>query len=181
MWYCYLTPLVCICLLSVIWTSLGKKHKELQLGKLASFATTVTICFLWTIPMAFFASLSSVEGLKEQFSWIEDAIDAAPFLEPLLKQLAPLFVVVFNSLVSVFVSPCILCLFIVYSRYSILAAYHFGGGDDARISYIWLNCRGFNVHQAGSIHDYTDVLRVCYLRFGDQGDFEYHIGSRIYY
>ena len=50
--------------------------------------------------MAFFASLSSVEGLKEQFSWVEDAIDAAPFLEPLLKQLAPLFVVVFNSLVS---------------------------------------------------------------------------------
>jgi hypothetical protein len=107
MWYCYLTPLVCICLLSVIWTNCGKQHKELQLGKLASFATTVTICLLWTIPMAFFASLSSVEGLKEQFSWIEDAIDAAPFLEPLLKQLAPLFVVVFNSLVSVFVSTCI--------------------------------------------------------------------------
>jgi hypothetical protein len=94
----------------IIWTNLGKQHKELQLGKLASFATTVTICLLWTIPMAFFASLSSVEGLKEQFSWVEDAIDAAPFLEPLLKQLAPLFVVVFNSLVSVFVSTCIFVL-----------------------------------------------------------------------
>jgi hypothetical protein len=60
--------------------------------------------------MAFFASLSSVEGLEAQFSWIADAIDAAPFLEPLLKQLAPLFVVVFNSLVSVFVSTCIIVL-----------------------------------------------------------------------
>jgi hypothetical protein len=80
---------------------MGKNHKELQLGKLASFAATVTICFLWTIPMAFFASLSSVEGLKEQFSWVEDAIDAAPFLEPLLEQLAPLFVVIFNSLLPI--------------------------------------------------------------------------------
>jgi hypothetical protein len=92
---------MCVCLLSVIWTNLGKSHKQLQLGKLASFATTVTICFLWTIPMAFFASLSSVEGLKEQFSWLEDAIDAFPFLEPLLEQLAPLLVVVFNSLLPI--------------------------------------------------------------------------------
>jgi hypothetical protein len=95
---------------SVLWTNLGKTHKALELGRLASFAITVTICLLWTIPMAFFASLSSVEGLKEQFSWIEDAIEAAPFLEPLLEQLAPLFVVVFNSLVSVFVSTCIFVL-----------------------------------------------------------------------
>jgi hypothetical protein len=96
-----LVYLCACCLLSVIWTNLGKNHKELEFGKLASFATTVTICLLWTIPMAFFASLSSVEGLKEQFSWVADAIDAAPFLEPLLEQLAPLFVVVFNSLLPI--------------------------------------------------------------------------------
>jgi hypothetical protein len=105
-----LIRLMCVCLLTVLWTNLGKKHKELQLGKLASAAATVTICLLWTIPMAFFASLSSVEGLKEQFSWVADAIEAAPFLEPLLEQLAPLLVVVFNSLVSVFVSTCVLVL-----------------------------------------------------------------------
>jgi hypothetical protein len=51
--------------------------------------------------MAFFASLSSVEGLKEQFGWVEDAIDAYPPLEPILEQLAPLFVVLFNSLLPV--------------------------------------------------------------------------------
>jgi hypothetical protein len=48
--------------------------------------------------MAFFASLSSVEGLKEEFDWIADAIESYPFLEPLLQQLAPLLVVAFNSL-----------------------------------------------------------------------------------
>jgi hypothetical protein len=90
-----------VCLLSVIWTNLGKTHKELQLGRLFSFAATTAICLLWTIPMAFFASLSSVEGLKEQFGWVEDAIDAYPPLEPILEQLAPLFVVLFNSLLPV--------------------------------------------------------------------------------
>jgi hypothetical protein len=80
---------------------MGKNHKQLELGKLSSFAITVTLCLLWTIPMAFFASLSSVEGLKEQFSWVEDATDAAPWLEPVLEQLAPLLVVVLNSLLPI--------------------------------------------------------------------------------
>lgn len=80
---------------------MGKEHKELQLGKLSSFLITATICLLWTIPMAFFASLSSVEGLKKQFSWIADAIEAYPFLEPLLEQLAPLLVVLANSMLPI--------------------------------------------------------------------------------
>jgi hypothetical protein len=51
--------------------------------------------------MTFFASLSSVEGLKAEFEWIADAIESYPFLGPLLEQLAPLLVVVFNSLLPV--------------------------------------------------------------------------------
>ena len=82
----------------VFWANVGREHKDLQLGQLSSRAASVATCLLWTIPMAFFATLSTVEGLKEQFEFIEDAIDAFPLLEPLLQQLAPLLVVMFNSL-----------------------------------------------------------------------------------
>ncbi|GAX10876.1 hypothetical protein FisN_31Hh085 [Fistulifera solaris] len=82
----------------VFWANVGRENKELQIGKLLSRAASVGICLLWTIPMAFFATLSTVEGLKEQFQFVEDAIEAFPALEPILQQLAPLLVVMFNSL-----------------------------------------------------------------------------------
>lgn len=82
----------------VFWANVGRQHKELQLGILFSRSASVAICLLWTIPMAFFASLSTIEGLKQQFSVVEDAIEAFPALEPILQQLAPLLVVMFNSL-----------------------------------------------------------------------------------
>ncbi len=82
----------------VFWANVGRENKELQIGKLLSRAASVAICLLWTIPMAFFATLSTVESLKEQFQFVEDAIEAFPALEPILQQLAPLLVVMFNSL-----------------------------------------------------------------------------------
>jgi hypothetical protein len=82
----------------VFWANVGRENKELQIGKLLSRAASVGICLLWTIPMAFFATLSTVEGLKEQFEFVADAIEAFPALEPILQQLAPLLVVMFNSL-----------------------------------------------------------------------------------
>lgn len=82
----------------VFWANVGREHKEIQLGELFSRAASVGICLLWTIPMAFFASLSTVEGLKKQFDFVENAIEVFPALEPILQQLAPLLVVVFNSL-----------------------------------------------------------------------------------
>ena len=48
--------------------------------------------------MAFFSTLSSVEGLKDQFGWIEDIIEVFPAIEPILQQLAPFLVIAFNSL-----------------------------------------------------------------------------------
>jgi hypothetical protein len=48
--------------------------------------------------MTFFSGLSSVEGLKEQFDWVADMIDAFPPLELTLQLLAPFFVIIFNSL-----------------------------------------------------------------------------------
>lgn len=85
----------------VYWANVGREHADLQLGSLFSSAATVTLCLLWTIPIAFLSSISSVEGLKSQFSWVEDAIDAFPPLEPILQQIAPLFVIIFNALLPI--------------------------------------------------------------------------------
>jgi hypothetical protein len=62
-----------------------------------SYALTATICLLWTIPMSFIASISSLKGLRSEIEFIDDMLDAVPFLEPLLAVLAPLLVVGANS------------------------------------------------------------------------------------
>jgi len=81
-----------------MWENVGRNHEDLQTGKLLSYGATVVICLLWTIPMSIFSSLSSLEGLKKQFDWVDEAIAKAPILEPILQQLAPLLVIAFNSL-----------------------------------------------------------------------------------
>lgn len=83
------------------WQNVGKSHKELQLGKLLSNALTVTLCLLWTIPMSFISALSSIEGLKTEFEFVGTMIDNAPWLEPVLAQLAPLLIVVAKKLVEI--------------------------------------------------------------------------------
>ncbi len=80
----------------VFWTNVGREHEDLQLGKLFSRTASVAICFLWTIPIAFIASLSTVESLKKQFEFVEKAIDAFPALEPIFQQLAPLLLLLSN-------------------------------------------------------------------------------------
>ena len=66
-----------------------------------SLAATTALCLLWTIPITFIASLSSVEALAEEFKWIEKMIEAVPFIGTLLGVLAPLFVKIVNALLPV--------------------------------------------------------------------------------
>lgn len=80
----------------VFWTNVGREHEDIELGKLFSSAASVAICLLWTIPIAFIASLSTVESLKRQFEFIKDAVETFPALEPILEQLAPLLLVLSN-------------------------------------------------------------------------------------
>lgn len=82
----------------IFWANVGREHADLQLGNLFSRAATAALCIFWTIPMAFISTLSSVEGLKEQFDFVEDAIDRFPFLEPILQQAAPFLIIAVNSL-----------------------------------------------------------------------------------
>lgn len=71
------------------------------MGNLISLALTTLLCLLWTIPMSFIASLSSVEGLREELEFVDDMLDSFPFLISVFEIAAPLFVVVANSLLPV--------------------------------------------------------------------------------
>ena len=50
--------------------------------------------------MSFISSLSTIEGLRE-IDWINRMLDALPWLEPVLAQLAPLLIVVANQLLKI--------------------------------------------------------------------------------
>jgi hypothetical protein len=51
--------------------------------------------------MSFIASLSSVEGLREELEFVDDMLDSFPFLISVFEIAAPLFVVIANSLLPV--------------------------------------------------------------------------------
>ena len=86
--------------IDIFWSNVGKTHKELQTGKLLSFALTVGLCLLWTIPMSTIATLSSIEGLKGEFAFVADMLEVAPWLEPVFAQLAPLLIIVANEVLK---------------------------------------------------------------------------------
>lgn len=51
--------------------------------------------------MSFIASLSSVEGLRNEVEFIDDMLNEFPALIPVFEVAAPLFVVVANSLLPI--------------------------------------------------------------------------------
>jgi hypothetical protein len=88
----------------VYWPNVNRTNKDLQLGNLSSFAMTAALCLLWTIPMSFVASLSTLEALREEVGFIDNLLDAAPFLAPVFEILAPLLVVILNALLPIFLT-----------------------------------------------------------------------------
>jgi calcium permeable stress-gated cation channel len=84
----------------VFWKNVGKTHHELSLGKLLSFGLTTALCLFWTIPMGFISSLSSIEGLRGEFGAIDKLLTAAPWLEPVFSQLAPLLIILANNVLK---------------------------------------------------------------------------------
>lgn len=90
----------------IYWQNVGKTNRDLQVGRLLGNAWTVLLCFFWTIPVAFIVSLGNVETLKSQLPFLNDWIEAVPLIEPALKQLSPLLLLVLNAAL-----PTILAIF----------------------------------------------------------------------
>lgn len=51
--------------------------------------------------MSFIASLSSVEGLRKAFGFVDEMLEGFPFLVPIFEVAAPLLVVIANSLLPI--------------------------------------------------------------------------------
>jgi len=90
----------------IVWSNVGKPHKEQQIGSFLAQVATATTCLFWTIPVSFFASLSEVESLKKLIPGLDKALEKNEWLAGFLAQLSPLMLVALTSLL-----PAILTMF----------------------------------------------------------------------
>ncbi len=73
----------------IYWQNVGLSHKTQQIGFLVAQLLTAALCLFWTFPVAFVSSLSEIESLKRIIPSLESAIEAYPWIQPLLSQLNP--------------------------------------------------------------------------------------------
>ena len=82
----------------IFWGNVGKSNKSLQVGKLVSATLTALLCLLWTVPVAFIASMTAVESLKGTIPILAVWSEAWPPLDMVLAQLAPLALILVKAL-----------------------------------------------------------------------------------
>ncbi len=88
----------------IIWDNVGKTHHEIQVGALLATAATAALCLVWTIPVAFFTSLSETESLKNVLPGLEKVIEENPWVAFFLAQLSPLLLVLLTELLPSIIS-----------------------------------------------------------------------------
>lgn len=81
----------------IFWRNVGMEPSKRRLGRLYSVAASAFLCFFWSIPTAFVASLTSVSSLKEELPRIGDIVDKYPWFEEVLFQLAPMLLLFLNE------------------------------------------------------------------------------------
>jgi uncharacterized coiled-coil protein SlyX len=81
----------------IFWRNVGLPVKARKTGKLLSLAATSTLCFFWSIPMAFFSSLTEVNSLKEKLPALGELIENAPWMEKTLALTAPVLLLALNE------------------------------------------------------------------------------------
>jgi calcium permeable stress-gated cation channel len=86
---------------TVNWFNVGREHRDLKLGALASLGMSSAVCLFWTVPVAFVASLANVSALRRDIEAIDKLLNAAPWMGPVLEVLAPQLLVGLNSLLPV--------------------------------------------------------------------------------
>lgn len=81
----------------VFWTNVGLPDSARRTGNVLSFAATTSLCFFWSIPVAFISSLTAVDSLKEKLPTLAKWVEALPWLESVLATLAPLILLALNE------------------------------------------------------------------------------------
>ena len=84
---------------AVFWRNVGLPDHATRTGRLLSFTATTSLCFFWSIPVAFISSLTAVDSLKQKLPTLAKWVEEAPWLEAFLATLAPLILVALNDLV----------------------------------------------------------------------------------
>jgi hypothetical protein len=87
----------------VFWLNVGLPNKARRTGRLLSLAATITLCFFWSIPVAFLSSLTEVNSLKETLPFLESLVERFPIVETWLALIAPLLLLSLNDVVLPFV------------------------------------------------------------------------------
>lgn len=85
----------------VKWENVGVKYRSRSIWILTSALITALIVLFWTIPTAFVASLASTDSLRRNLPFLNKAIEKYPILGDLLKQLAPLALVLLSALAPI--------------------------------------------------------------------------------
>jgi hypothetical protein len=156
----------------IFWRNVGLEQSVRWTGCAMSLGATTVLCFFWSIPMAFIASLTEVHSLKESMPALGRWIDDHPRSEAVFEQIAPLLLLFFNDQIL----PGLLKYFAAWeglissrmleaSLFVKLGAFMvcFGewtescGINDAKLTY---SCRLSLEHST----DYPNVLRLCHLR-----------------
>lgn len=83
----------------VLWSNVGLKQQSLQVGKLLAFSITTALCIFWTVPVTFLVSLTEVNALKANLTFLQDWLEDAPWLEGVLNQIAPLLLTFLNTVI----------------------------------------------------------------------------------
>ena len=81
----------------VFWRNVGMKPKKRRLGRLYSITASAFLCFFWSIPTAFIASLTSVSSIKQELPELGAFIEENPWFEDVLFQLAPMLLLFLNE------------------------------------------------------------------------------------
>jgi Late exocytosis, associated with Golgi transport/Calcium-dependent channel, 7TM region, putative phosphate/Cytosolic domain of 10TM putative phosphate transporter len=83
----------------VLWNNVGLTNRSVQPRRLFVFAITTLLCIFWTVPVALLVSLTEVKVLKEKLPFLDEWLEAAPWLEQVLSQISPLLLSFLNSVV----------------------------------------------------------------------------------
>jgi hypothetical protein len=81
----------------IFWPNIGLPASAQRTGRLLSLAATTTLCFFWTIPIAFVSGLTEVSTLKEQFPFLGRWVEEYPRLENVLALVAPLLLLILQD------------------------------------------------------------------------------------
>lgn len=87
----------------IYWDNIGLPERARNTGLLLSVAATSALCVFWSIPVAFFSSMTELNSLKQTIPVVEDLINEHPSLENFFALLVPTLLLLLNKVILPFI------------------------------------------------------------------------------